>query len=89
MKHPQHDAVATALRDAYHRSHQEMGWLVEERPFGIYRRNVRAATHPSVIVRGVSPGDVPAFLLNARNYFGAGPLPANIAIAERDLDLAT
>ena len=87
MTHPHHDAVAAAVRAAYSESHPDMGWMVEERSFGVYRRNVKAATYPGVIVREVAPADVPAFLADVRAYFGAGPRPARIMIEERDAEL--
>lgn len=84
MTHPQHDAVAAALRGVYRRSHPEMGWVVEERRHGVYRRNVKAATYPVVVVGDLSTADVAGFLADVRDYFGAGAHPARIMIEDRD-----
>lgn len=86
MRHPQHDAVAASLRAAYEEPYEPMGWATERRQFGIYRRNTKAATYPSVIVRDASPQDVPAFLRDVRKYYGDSTLPARIMIDDRDLD---
>jgi GNAT superfamily N-acetyltransferase len=63
-----------------------MGWAAEQRRFGVYRRNTKAATSPDVIVRDVAPGDVETFLKDVRAYFGIGPRPAKIMIDDRELD---
>ena len=86
MRHRHHDAVAASIRAAYAQPHPEMGWAAEERRFGIYRRNAKAATHPNVIVRDLAPGDVEEFLNDVRGYFGAGPRSARIMIDDRELD---
>jgi ribosomal protein S18 acetylase RimI-like enzyme len=86
MIHPQHDDVAAAIRAAYSEPYPDMGWMTERRRFGIYRRNVKAATYPSVLVRGVTPAELPTFLADVRAYYGAGPRPARIVIEERALD---
>ncbi len=86
MRHPHHDAVAAALRAAYSEPHPDMGWAAEQRRFGVYRRNTKAATSPDVIVRDLAPGDVEAFLKDVRGYFGIGPRPAQIMIDDRELD---
>ena len=86
MRHPHHDAVAASIRAAYAQPQPAMGWAAEQRRFGIYRRNTKAATYPDVIVRHVAPGDVEEFLKDVRSYFGSGPRPARIMIDDRELD---
>ena len=86
MRHPHHDAVAAALRAAYTQPQPEMGWMVEERAHGIYRRNVKAATYPAVFLRIVSPADVPALLADVREFFVGGSRPVRIMIDDRELD---
>ena len=67
MRHQHHDAVAASIRAAYAQPHPEMGWTAEQRRFGIYRRNTKAATHPDVIVRDLAPGAVEEFLADVRS----------------------
>ncbi len=86
MRHPNHDSVAAAVRAAYAQSHPEMGWVAEERPFGIYRRNIKAPTYPTVLLRNVSLADVPALLADVREYFVGSTLPARVMIEDRDAD---
>ncbi len=86
MRHPRHDAISASLRAAYSEPHPDMGWAAEQRRFGIYRRNTKAATSPDVIVRDLAPGDVETFLKDVRAYFGIGPRPAKIMIDDRELD---
>ena len=86
MRHPHHDAVAESIRAAYTQPQPKMGWAAEQRRFGIYRRNTKAATYPDVIVRDVAPGDVEEFIKDVRSYFGTGPRPAQIMIDDRELD---
>lgn len=88
MRHPHHDAVAAAIRDIYRQNHPEMGWTVEERPFGVYRRNVKAPTYPSVILRNAGPGDVPAILADAREHFRGIPRPVRIMIDDPEAEVA-
>ncbi len=88
MRHPHHDVVAASIRAAYAEPHPEMGWAVEERAFGLYRRNVKAATYPAVILRNVSPADVPALLADVRGYFADSPRPVRIMIEDREADAA-
>ncbi|MCH7810903.1 MAG: GNAT family N-acetyltransferase [Chloroflexi bacterium] len=88
MRHPHHDAVAASIRAAYAQPHPEMGWAVEERAFGLYRRNVKAGTYPSVLLRNVSPADVSALLDDVRQYFAGSPQPVRIVIEDREADAA-
>ena len=88
MRHQHHDAVAAAVRAAYTQPHPEMGWAVEERTFGVYRRNVKAATYPSVLLRNVEQADVPALLADVREYFAGGLSPVRIMIEDREADTA-
>jgi len=86
MPHPEHDAVAAALHMAYEEPYEPMGWAADRRPFGIYRRNTKAATYPNVIVRDVSTADVPAFIRDVRRCYAESKLPARIMIDDRDVD---
>ncbi len=88
MRHPHHDAVAAALRTAYAQPHPGMGWATEERRFGVYRRNVKAATYPAVLLRDVSPADAPALLADVRSYFAGSRRAARIMIENREADAA-
>ncbi len=86
MRHPHHVAVASAVRASYEQSHPEMGWVAEERTSGVYRRNVKAATYPTVLLRNVSPAEVPVLLADVREYFAGSTLPARMMIEDRDAD---
>ena len=88
MRHPHHDAVAASIRAAYAQPHPEMGWAVEERAFGVYRRNVKAGTYPSVLLRNVSPADVSALLDDVHQYFAGSPQPVRMMIEDREADAA-
>ncbi len=88
MRHQHHDAVAASIRAAYTQPHPEMGWAVEERAFGVYRRNVKASTYPAVLLRNASPADVPALLADAREYFAGSLRPVRIMIENREAEAA-
>jgi len=88
MRHPHHDAIAASIRVVYAQPHPEMGWAVEERALGVYRRNVNAATYPEVLLRNVSPAGVSALLADVREYFAGSPRPVRIMIEDRETDAA-
>lgn len=72
-RHSDHDRLVSAIRGWYTRSYPEMGYLVEERPFGYYSRNLQAVYYGGRVTVGrVSAGQVPEFLSDLRRYYGAG-----------------
>jgi GNAT superfamily N-acetyltransferase len=84
--HLEHDAVAAALRAAYEEPYEPMGWATERRRYGIFRRNTKAETYPSVIVRDLAPAGIPGFLKDVRHYYAGSPFPVRIMIDDRGLD---
>jgi GNAT superfamily N-acetyltransferase len=83
--HPHHDAVSAAIRAAYHEPYPPMGWTAEERRFGVYRRNTKAATYPNIVLTSGAPGDVPEILRDAREYFADETFALRIMIDDRAL----
>lgn len=88
MEHPEHAAVAAAIRTAYTEPRSDMGWAVEERLFGVYRRNTKAETYPSIILGAVTVGDIPDLVSDVRTYYAGATLPARIMIEDRDVAVA-
>jgi ribosomal protein S18 acetylase RimI-like enzyme len=81
--HPDHDAIAAAIRATYYEPYEPMGWTVEERPFGVYRRNTKAATYPSVILADISAEAIPELIRDVRSYYAGSEHAARIMIDDR------
>lgn len=73
MRHPQHDEVVETVREWYRRSYPEMGYLIDERPFGWYS-NAGPASTGRVTLRDLPPDQVPALLTDVRSYYGSVPV---------------
>ncbi|HZC06621.1 MAG TPA: GNAT family N-acetyltransferase [Ktedonobacterales bacterium] len=82
MLHPHHDAVATSVRGWFTESAPEMGYLKEQRRFGVYGRHATAGDE--ALIRQLSPADIDEFLADVRDYFGGAPV--RLYIEDRALD---
>ena len=61
MRHPQHDAIAEAVRGWYEQSYPQMGYHTVRRPFGFYSHNPKAGTD---IANSVAVRDLPIAMLS-------------------------
>jgi ribosomal protein S18 acetylase RimI-like enzyme len=85
MRHPEHDRLREEVRSWYRGSSPQMGYHVEHRRFGFYRRH---AGHPDsnlVVVETLASGEVPEFLADASDYFDNHKV--QVWIDDKDLDL--
>ncbi|HEY6418838.1 MAG TPA: GNAT family N-acetyltransferase [Candidatus Binataceae bacterium] len=69
MRHPEHDRIRSELEALYRNSFPEVGIQVEQRRFGFYRCNLHSPETGRILVRDLSPGEVPGFIADARSYF--------------------
>ena len=84
MSHPEHDRIAEEVRGWYRKPYPEMGYSVEQRPFGWYARNTAGSGMARVEVAEISAGDVAALVADARDYFGGATV--TLHIDDRGLD---
>lgn len=68
QRHPQHEAIAAAVRRAYLTSAPSMGYHVERRPFGFYMRH--PAGFGEATLTDIQPEEAPALLADLRTYYG-------------------
>jgi GNAT superfamily N-acetyltransferase len=84
VRHPQHDEIVTVVRGWYRRSYPEMGYVVEQRPYGWFGSNTAGSGMRRVEVAEVGAGDIPALLVDARAHFGNAEL--TLHVDDRHLD---
>jgi hypothetical protein len=68
-RHPEHDRLRLEVSSWYQTSVPGLGYHAEPRRFGVYRRHAEQPDSGLVILKSVTPGEVPAFLADARSYF--------------------
>jgi ribosomal protein S18 acetylase RimI-like enzyme len=69
MRHPEYDRLREEVGSWYRTSLPELGYHVERRRFGFYRRHAENPNSGLIIVDALSPAKVPEFLADARSYF--------------------
>lgn len=69
MRHPEHDRLREEVRSWYRTSIPELGYHVEQRQFGSYRRHAEDPDSGLIIVDDLSPGKVSELLADAGSYF--------------------
>lgn len=84
MRHPEHDRLREEVRSWYRTSIPELGYHVEQRRFGSYRRHADDPDSGLIIVDEVAPDEVSEFLADASSYFDNRVV--NIWIEDRELD---
>lgn len=84
MSHPNHDALAATVRGWFSESDVEMGYLKEQRRYGVYGHHATAGNE--VFIHHLAPAEIPAFLADVRAYYDGAPV--NLLIEERALDAA-
>jgi len=84
MRHPEHDRLREEVRSWYRTSIPELGYRVERRRFGSYRRHAEDPDSGLIIVAGLEPDEVPQFLADASSYFDNRTV--NIWIEDSKLD---
>jgi len=82
MRHPDHDRLHQEVRSWYRTS--ALGYRVERRRFGSYRRHAEDPDSGLIIVDAMAPDEVPQFLADASSYFDNRAV--NIWLDDRDLD---
>ncbi len=70
MRHPEYDRLCDEVRSWYRTPSETIGYSIERRRFGFYRHNTANPDSARLIVDGATPGDVPAMLSDAADYFG-------------------
>jgi hypothetical protein len=83
-RHPEHDPLRDEVSSWYQTSMPALGYLVERRRFGVYRRHPEQPDSGLVIVKSIAPNEVPEFLADARNYFDSRPVAIWIDDKEAD-----
>jgi GNAT superfamily N-acetyltransferase len=81
MRHVEHDLLVEEVRSWYRTSFPEMGYHVERRRFGFYGK-----AGGRIVVDALTPREIPAFLEDARRYFG--PRSVEIWLDNEDADRA-
>jgi len=84
MRHPEHDRLCEEVGSWYRTSLPELGYHVERRRFGFYRRHAENPDSGLIIVAALEPDEVPEFLADARSYFDNRAV--NIWLDDKDLD---
>jgi ribosomal protein S18 acetylase RimI-like enzyme len=69
MRHPEHDRLCEEVGSWYRTSLPELGYHVERRRFGFYRRHAENPDSGLIIVAAMTPDEVPEFLADANSYF--------------------
>lgn len=83
-RHPDHDRLVEEVRSWYRTTMPELGYCVERRRFGLYRRNLEDPDSTLVIMEGVVADETPEFLADISSYFGNRPV--SIWVDDKDLD---
>lgn len=83
-RHPEHDRLVEEVRSWYRTTRPELGYRVERRRFGLYRRNVKDPDSALVIVKSVVTAEIPEFLADISRYFGNRAV--SIWLDDKDLD---
>jgi ribosomal protein S18 acetylase RimI-like enzyme len=86
LRHPEHDRLHEEVGSWYQTSMPALGYHVERRRFGVYRRHPEQPDSGLVIVKSVAWDEVPEFLADAGSYFDNRPV--NIWIDDKDVDAA-
>jgi ribosomal protein S18 acetylase RimI-like enzyme len=84
MRHPEHDRLREEVRSWYRGSSPQMGYHVEHRRFGFYRRHAERPDSTLVVVETLASDEVPEFLADVRRYFDNRKV--HIWIDDKDLD---
>ena len=82
-RHQRHDELVSELGEWYARSIPEMGFYVQERPFGFYQRQ-KDTGRVRATVRHLPAEDVPRFIEDLREY--SGEEEVRFYVDDRDLD---
>jgi len=85
-RHPEHDRLREEVSSWYQTSVPALGYYVERRRFGVFRRYAAQPDSGLVIVKSVAPNEVPEFLADAGRYFDNRPV--TIWIDDKDIDAA-
>jgi GNAT superfamily N-acetyltransferase len=83
-RHPEHERLCEVARSWFRTSYADLGYVVERRRFGFYRHRTKPPDARLIVVEAMAERDVPAFLADARAYFGE--LPVEIWVEGRSLD---
>jgi ribosomal protein S18 acetylase RimI-like enzyme len=87
LRHPDHDAVACAVRGWYTESYPTAGYIRERRRFGVYSRYIPAPQDGGVIVEALTREQVAEFLEDARRHFGGAPVGISIDDRQQDAEI--
>jgi ribosomal protein S18 acetylase RimI-like enzyme len=82
-RHPDHDRLCDEVRSWYRTSMPDLGYSVERRRFGFYRRRAHPVSS-LIVLETATPKDVPEFVADAHGYFSHRPI--EIWIEDPDLD---
>jgi len=83
-RHPEHDRLQKEVRSWYQTSTPELGYRVELRRFGSYRRHAENPDSGLIIVNAISLEEVPEFLADATSYFDNRAV--DVWLDDKDLD---
>ena len=83
-RHPEHDRLHEEVSSWYQTSMPALGYHAEPRRFGVYRRHAEQPDSGLIIVKSVTPNEVPEFLADAGRYFDNRPV--TIWIDDQDVD---
>jgi ribosomal protein S18 acetylase RimI-like enzyme len=84
MRHSEHDRLREEVGSWYRTSLPELGYHVERRRFGFYRRHAENPDSGLIIVGALAPDEVPEFLSDATSYFDQRAV--NIWLDDKELD---
>lgn len=70
MRHPYHDALRATVQRWYTTSDPDMGYEAVERPWGVALRNHDAPQYGQATLHTITPGDVPACIIDLREFYG-------------------
>jgi ribosomal protein S18 acetylase RimI-like enzyme len=84
MRHPEHDRLREEVGSWYRTSPPELGYHVERRRFGFYRRHAESPDSGLIIARALASNEVPEFFADATSYFDKRAV--NIWLDDRELD---
>jgi ribosomal protein S18 acetylase RimI-like enzyme len=83
-RHPEHELLLGEVRAWFTSTYPELGYVVERRRFGFYRRNTENTELRLIVVESMKPEDAPEFVADAREYFDQRDV--EIWVEGRELD---
>jgi ribosomal protein S18 acetylase RimI-like enzyme len=83
-RHPEHERLIGEVQSWFRTTILDLGYVVERRRFGFYRRNTENPELRLVVIEAMKPEDAPEFVADAREYFGERDV--EIWVEGRELD---